>query len=95
MKKLYLRIMFLIGFVIFIVLLYLCNTMVEPISSLETRAKFTTGDVTNMISAINEISNTKDIIFFVSLFGAIACIILFIISFTFPLLKSQIIKYQK
>ena len=95
MKKLYLRIMFLIGFVIFIVLLYLSNTMVEPISSLETRAKFTTGDVTNMISAINEISNTKDIIFFVSLFGAIACIILFIISFTFPLLKSQIIKYQK
>jgi len=95
MKKLYLRLMFLIGFVIFIVLLYLCNTMVEPILSLETRAKFSTGDVTNMVSAINEISNTKDIIFFVSLFGAIACIILFIISYTFPLLKSQIINYQK
>lgn len=95
MKKLYLRLMFLIGFVIFIVLLYLCNTMVEPILSLETRAKFTTGDVTKMVSAINEISNTKDIIFFVSLFGAIACIILFIISYTFQLFKSQIIKYQK
>jgi hypothetical protein len=48
-----------------------------------------------MVSAINEISNTKDIIFFVSLFGAIACIILFIISYTFQLFKSQIIKYQK
>ncbi len=95
MKKLYLQIMLIIGFVIFIVLLYLCNTMGEPILSLETRAKFTTGDVTTILSAINEISNTKDIMFFVSLFGAIACIILFIISYTFPLLKSKIIKYQK
>ncbi len=95
MKKLYLQIILIIGFVIFIVLLYLCNTMGEPILILETRAKFTTGDVTTILSAINEISNTKDIMFFVSLFGAIACIILFIISYTFPLLKSKIIKNQK
>jgi hypothetical protein len=69
--------------------------MVEPILSLETRAKFTTGDVTTMVSAINEISNTKDIMFFVSLFGTIACVILFILSYTFPILKSQTKKYQK
>ena len=95
MKKLYLQLILLIGVVIFIVLLYFCNTMVEPILSLETRAKFTTGDVTTIVSAVKEISNTKDIILFISLFGAIACIILFIISYTFPLLKSKIIKYQK
>ena len=89
MKKLYLQIMLLIGFVVFIVLLYLCNTIVEPILSLETRAKFTPGDVTTMLSNIKEISNAKDTIFFVSLLGAIACIILFILSYAFPWIKSQ------
>lgn len=89
MKKLYPQIMLLIGIVIFIVLLYMSNTMVEPILSLETRAKFTTGDVTTIVDDIKEISNTKDIIFFISLIGAIACIILFIISYTFPWIKSQ------
>jgi ABC-type spermidine/putrescine transport system permease subunit I len=89
MKKLYLQIMLLIGFVVFTVLLYLCNTMVEPISSLETKAKFTPGDVTTMLSNIKDISNAKNIIFSVSLLGAITCIILLIISYTFPWLKSQ------
>lgn len=89
MNNLYSRIMLLIVLVVFIVLLYLCNTMVEPILSLETRAKYTTGDVTTMVSDIKQISSTRDIIFFISLFGTIVCSILFILSYAIPWVKLQ------
>ena len=95
MKNFYPRIILLIGFVVFIVLLYLCTTMVEPILSLETRAKYIPGDVTTILSDIKEISNIKDTIFLVSLLGAIVCIILFILSYVFPWVYSQKKKVPK
>ena len=89
MNNLYLRIILLLGLVVFIVLLYLCNTMVKPILSLDTRAKYTTGDVTTIVSDIKQISSSRDIIFFISLFGTIVFSILFILSYAIPWVKLQ------
>ena len=89
MKNLYPRIMILIGLVVFSVLLYLCNTMVEPILSVETRVKYTSGDISNILSDTKKISNIKDTIFYISLLGIITCIFLLILSYAFPWLYSQ------